>query len=274
MSEKIRVIRFSNIWNGPLAENAQHKFAAQHALNIYRSKSIYTFIPKCACSTMRLSLAISNGLISDVSKYGWIHSNNTTFSANLSELITAKFAFVILRNPFLRLASTYLDKIVNPNHDTAKVKINLLKKYTNVSPNELTFRKFVNLISLNNTIRFDIHWRPQIDFLVYDNYDLYIQMEKFESNKALVEKNCNIKIIDARKLTLHGNDIFKKIEDKNFTDVAPEEILGLRTKGTSPSLVSMYDEETKMIVSNLFKEDVVLYDNNFNEKCSNFKIIN
>ena len=39
MSEKIRVIRFSNIWNGPLAENVQHKFAAQHALNIYRSKS-------------------------------------------------------------------------------------------------------------------------------------------------------------------------------------------------------------------------------------------
>ena len=93
MSEKIRVIRFSNIWNGPLAENVQHKFAAQHELNIYRSKSIYTFIPKCACSTMRLSLAISNGLISDVSKYGWIHSNNTTFSANLSELITAKFAY-------------------------------------------------------------------------------------------------------------------------------------------------------------------------------------
>ena len=174
---------------------------------------------------------------------------------------------MLLRNPFLRLASTYLDKIVNPNFDPAKVKINLLKKYTNVGPNELTFRKFVSLISLNNTLRFDIHWRPQVDFLVYHNYDLYVQMEKFENSKTLIEKNCNVKIIDARKLTLHGNDIFKKIKDKNFTNIAPFEILNLRTKGASPSLVSMYDEETKKIVCDLFKEDIILYDSNFNEKC-------
>jgi len=99
-------------------------------------------------------------------------------------------------------------------------------------------------------------------------------MEKFENSKTLIEKNCNVKIIDARKLTLHGNDIFKKIKDKNFTNIAPFEILNLRTKGASPSLVSMYDEETKKIVCDLFKEDIILYDSNFNEKCSYFKIIN
>ena len=53
---------------GPLPQNIGHQFAARHALNIYKSSSIYSFIPKCACSTMRLSLAKANGLIDDVKK--------------------------------------------------------------------------------------------------------------------------------------------------------------------------------------------------------------
>tara|TARA_E500000331_G_scaffold62232_1_gene56811 strand:- start:150 stop:1025 length:876 start_codon:yes stop_codon:yes gene_type:complete len=273
VSDKIREIRFSNLWGGPLNENSGHIFAAQHALNIYKSNSIYSFIPKCACSTMRLSLALSNGLISDVKKYNWIHSNNTTFSASLGELICAKFTFVILRNPFLRLASTYLDKIINSANDTAKVKENLLKKNPDVKPDELTFNKFVKLISEKDILNLDNHWRPQVDFLVYNNYDLYAQLEKFEDYKNLIEKKCDIKIIDARKLTLHGNDIFEKIEDKNFSNVKPSEILNLRKKGMSPSLISMYDKVSIKIILDSFKNDIILYDKCFNEKCSEFKII-
>lgn len=274
MSNKTYEIRFSNLWGGALDSNVQHKFAAQHALNIYKSQSIYTFIPKCACSTMRLSLTLANGLISDVKNYNWIHSNNSTFCANLSELVKAKFTFVILRNPFLRLASTYLDKIVNSTFDTARVKEKLLKKYTDLIPNELTFSKFVNLISLEDTLKFDIHWRPQVDFLVYNNYDLYVQFEKFENSKNLIEKDCDIKIVDARKITLHGNDIFKQIIDTNFTNSNPSEILNLRKEGSTPSLFSMYDKDTKKLVSELFKDDIVLYDNRFGKNCSNFEIIN
>ena len=273
VSDKIREIRFSNLWGGPLNENSGHLFAAQHALNIYKSNSIYSFIPKCACSTMRLSLALSNGLISDIKKYNWIHSNNTTFSASLSELICAKFTFVILRNPFLRLASTYLDKIVNSTIDTARVKEKLLKKNLHIKADELTFNKFAKLISEKDILNFDNHWRPQVDFLVYNNYDLYVQLERFDDYKSLIETKSNIKIIDARKLTMHGNDIFKKIEDKNFSNVKPTEILNLRKKGMTPSLISMYDKVSKKIISDSFKNDVILYDKYFNVKCSEFKII-
>ena len=273
MSDKIREIRFSNLWGGPLNENLDHIFAAQHALNIYKSNSIYSFIPKCACSTMRLSLALSNGLISDVKKYNWIHSNNTTFSANLNELISAKFTFVILRNPFLRLASTYLDKIVNSTKDTAKVKENLLNKYSHIKSDELTFNKFVKLISEKDVLNSDNHWRPQVDFLVYNNYDLYVQLEKFENYKSSIEEKSNIKITDARRLTLHGNDIFEQVKDKNFANVAPSEIFNLRAKNCTPSLISMYDKVSIKIISDLFKNDIILYDKCFNEKCSEFIIV-
>ena len=165
MSNKTYEIRFSNLWGGPLDSNVQHKFAAQHALNIYKSQSIYTFIPKCACSTMRLSLALANGLISDVKNYNWIHSNNSTFCANLSELVKAKFTFVILRNPFLRLASTYLDKIVNSTFDTARVKEKLLKKY-------IDLKFLLNIVFIiNHRVCFGI---LMYYYMKYLNMKLYI----------------------------------------------------------------------------------------------------
>ena len=86
--------------------------AASHALKIYKTGAIDTFIPKNACSTMRLSVAIANCCIADASGFEWIHNNNDTFRANLEDLIRATYTFVILRDPFVRLASCFLDKIV------------------------------------------------------------------------------------------------------------------------------------------------------------------
>ena len=96
-----------------LNKNMQHKLAQNHALRIYKSNSIYSFIPKNGCSTMRLSLALANGCISDPKDFEWIHNNSLTFSADLPSLLLADYTFVILRCPFARLASVYLDKIVS-----------------------------------------------------------------------------------------------------------------------------------------------------------------
>tara|TARA_B110000438_G_C15676560_1_gene590454 strand:+ start:201 stop:1019 length:819 start_codon:yes stop_codon:yes gene_type:complete len=270
IEKKIRKIKCTNEWMGPTSKNLNHQFASAFAQNIYNSKSIYSFIPKCACSTMRLSIAIANGLISDKSKINWIHSNNETFSANLKDLVTADFTFVILRNPFLRIASTYLDKIVNTTFDQARVKESLLKIYSDINVDELTFKKFIELISINDTLRKDIHWQPQSDFLVYENYDLYVQFENFKAQQNLIEEKCNLKIYDARNLTLHGNDIFNQINDKNHTNTKPSEIAELRKMKNTPSLKSLYDKETKEMVTKLFLSDIRLYNNKFKTDCSIF----
>ena len=96
--------------------NTKHRFAQQHALNLYRKDALYSFIPKNACSTMRLSVAMANGFIKHKRDYNWIHQNNGTFSAELRDLVRCQYAFVILRDPFSRLVSAYLDKIVYINH--------------------------------------------------------------------------------------------------------------------------------------------------------------
>src|SRR5690606_5133059 len=74
---------------------------------------IYSFIPKNACTTMRYSLALSSGCIRGRQDFDWIHNNNWTFSASFRDLVSAESSFVILRCPFSRLASFFLDKVVD-----------------------------------------------------------------------------------------------------------------------------------------------------------------
>ena len=83
-----RELRFAAASHGSLASNAQHQFAARHALAIYPKNAIYTYIPKCGCSTMRYTLAVANGCIADASDADWIHENNETFRASLQQLLS------------------------------------------------------------------------------------------------------------------------------------------------------------------------------------------
>ena len=80
---KKRVLKYASSNYEPLGKNKKHQFAAAHALNIYSSNTIYSFIPKNACTTMRLSLALENGCIQSIKDFNWIHRNNATFSASL-----------------------------------------------------------------------------------------------------------------------------------------------------------------------------------------------
>jgi hypothetical protein len=240
-----------------LARNPQHQFAMQHALRIFHSRSVYSFIPKNACSTMRLSLAMENGCIPDADHIGWIHDNNTTFSADLESLLTAEYTFVILRSPFTRLASTYLDKITGRWPDMWNLLS--IKGYA-IDPDDLTFRKFVEMICRPGFLRANIHWRPQVDFLVYEEYDDYIRYEDFALAKERIERKADIRIVDARDKTRHGTDRYRLVHDQSFCDTKPYEIGSMRREGISPSHESLYDDAIRAVVAKSYAEDLKLYE--------------
>lgn len=60
----------------PISKNIPHKFSESYALSIYKTRSIYSFIPKNACSTLRFSVAVANGFLKDLKDVEWIHYNN------------------------------------------------------------------------------------------------------------------------------------------------------------------------------------------------------
>ena len=251
----MRQLRFSRSSNLALAHNRAHQFAARHALCHYTSNSIYTFIPKNGCSTLRLSLAISNGCIPDAGYHPWIHSNNGTFSATLRDLVTAQFSFVVLRDPLNRLSSVYLDKIVNREPQFWDFQDSSARAF---QPEEVTFRAFAQTVC-TKLLTSNVHWRPQGHFLVYDDYDLWVPLERFEDFVSEIEERTGFAITDARPYTLHGSDRFNLVENGCFADARPADIRQMNREGQTPSHRAMFDSDLRRIVSKAYSADIELY---------------
>lgn len=239
----------------PLGQNADHRFAADSALVHYPSGSVCTFIPKNACSTLRVSLALAHGCIADpATEWSWIHANNPTFRASLAELVTAPFTFVILRCPFSRLASAFLDKIVSRNVEFWTLH---RAEREGFSPTELTFRDFVQLIAKPGNLRLDLHWRPQVDFLVYEEYDAWYALERLDEAAAGIAARTGLQLVDARPLTRHATA--GQAPAGLVADLPVAELERMKAAGRMPRHADLYDDALQAQVARLYRADLALY---------------
>jgi hypothetical protein len=245
--------------NEPLSHNPSHQFAANHALCHYPSGAVYSFIPKNGCTTFRYSFAIANKCIQGPGDFEWIHQNNDTFRASLQELVNAPYTFVILRCPYTRLASLYLDKIVNQKDVVSALnEINI----NNVDPGSLSFRDFVELLSSEGALEKNHHWKPQVRFLVYQDYSDWFRMENFLEAVQTVGARIGLEVHDTRNLAKHGTDQYRLIHG-DYVDTPAHEILSLQKDGISPSHASLYNDELIDKVAALYSKDIELYENRF-----------
>jgi hypothetical protein len=252
-----RLLKYVQSDTGNLRLNPRHQVAASHALNIYSSGAIYTFIPKNACSTMRLSLAIANGCIADGSGVEWIHKNNDTFRADLRDLVRAAYTFVILRDPFARLASCFLDKIVSQRHPAERLRE---LASPSLDLDTITFADFVDFLGDSPVREGNMHWRPQTDFLVYERYDDYFAVENFAAASATIKVRAGLDVVDARPLTAHGLDRYRLLPAETDYSTAPvHEIARLKHHGDCPDPRSLYTPSLVDSVARLYAEDFSLY---------------
>lgn len=251
-----RLLRYARLQNVPLQQNARHQLAARHALTHYPSGSVYSFIPKNGCSTIRLSLAIGNGALAKAEDFPWIHSNNQTFRATLSELVCAPYAFVILRCPYKRLASVFLDKIAGrtPEHMFVKRALD-----DQLDPATFSFRDFVSFISNRNHLSADIHWRPQTDFLVFEEYDDWFCLSKMQEASKTIKDKSGLDVVDARALTNHGTDARSQLETGQYSDLSLTDLDVLARDGLSPRHEDLYDDDLVQTVRKLYQQDIDLY---------------
>ena len=122
-----------------LSQNEKYSFSLSHAMSIYQLNTIYTYIPKNACSSLRFSVAVLNGFIEDINDFHWIHQNNETFNPTQREMTRANYTFVVLRCPFTRVASCFFDQIVGGDFD-----------FTDSSGNKLSisFQDFLKIVQV------------------------------------------------------------------------------------------------------------------------------
>ena len=251
--------------HGSLAENKRHELAKSNTLVHLKSNSICTWIPKIACSTIRYSIAVDNGAITGPNDFSWIHQNNSTFAANNKELLNPSYTFVILRNPFKRLLSFFLDKICSDKSTKEDQSYALARSIFNTK-NSTTFEEFVSTIYEDpSLISKDIHTRRQCDFLVYADYSDYFKFEDFQATKEKLKEKIGLELVDTRQRgTIRTTFEMEELKEFNHktTVLEANALLDMRKK---PLACNMYTPEMIAKVGTIYFSDILLYSNEVEE---------
>lgn len=139
------------------------EWVAKRAIVSHRYRYCYFRIPKCANSTIVQTLATYDSSIrtrSDkISRRDLKWSSRNLFRAfawSPSSLARRYFCFTVVRNPYTRLLSAYLDKIVDGVGDYRRV-VDALGK-NNIK--EVSFPEFIEFLE-NGGLFANAHWTPQ-----------------------------------------------------------------------------------------------------------------
>ncbi|MBF0231898.1 MAG: sulfotransferase family 2 domain-containing protein [Desulfamplus sp.] len=163
------------------------------SLKICKHKNyIYFSIPKVASTNILsiLNKAESFKLTTNNLFYS-PHNLITSFFSNsiqdFSELIEKSFKFTLVRNPYTRAISAYINKIAqyDPN-----ITPHFEKKY-NTRHHKVSFNDFLYIISQDNPNELDPHWRPQTQLTLIDfiKPDFIGHIEYFHDDlKKIIEK--------------------------------------------------------------------------------------
>lgn len=246
---------------GSLSQNKRHNFALSQTMRIYGTQACCTWIPKNACSTLRFSVAKANGCVSDLSDIHWIHANNRTFNATTETAFTSAYTFVVLRCPFSRIISAFLNKFVDMSMSAWQLRKALDRK---IHPHDLTFRTFLQTLQDIPMPRFDIHMRQQVDFLLFRKYDDYFTLENFEPAIETIADKAGLRIYDTREALGHDTSKRKMIPDMEAPMDSPAvELLVHKRKGVLPEPASLLDDECVDIIARVWAKDLTFYKRKF-----------
>ena len=245
--------------NNAIDENKEHDFARKHTLIHLKSNSVCTWIPKNSCSTLRFSIAVSNGAISGTDQVDWIHKNNASFRASNKELLAADYAFVVLRNPFKRLLSFYCDKLCNEGQNTNDTSYETAKSVMGTTA-KTTFAEFVEFLWQDPMLKKrNGHIQDQCDFLVYKNYHNYLAVERYKETAETILDKTGIALQDIRPFnSIYTTYGCQESEDLNY-DTPAESIGAAITRSQKPIVKNMYNVDLIKKVGSLYLNDILLY---------------
>jgi hypothetical protein len=257
----------------------------RHAIYIAPANAIYTFIPKNACTTLRYAAIRSNISCSDLND-----KKNSRFEldtalaqihryvASPEQIASATYRFIVLRCPWSRLSSVFLDKVVDGKRSGRAIRLNAEnQRYSTpvalglhalhriglipyLDPTRFTFRQFVDLIAAPSGLEIDHHWTPQAR-LALETYDDVFGMYDLKTAFARISEVTGMKIQDTRDLSGHATHRLKLLCDKCYADIPLAELNQMKQAGYAPHHKAFYDSALQRIVKDLYEEDLEFYIN-------------
>lgn len=140
--------------------------------------------------------------------------------------------FTLVRNPYARLLSCFLDRV----QDEKSASFKNLSKHTDCDPRSLDFNSFVQVVSSQEVLQMDCHWRPQVNEIYWGLID-YTEILRFE--------NLPQNIMALKELT--GCD------DKRIFNAEINKSPSVTSAGTK--IQEYYSEETAELVRSVYQED-------------------
>lgn len=228
---------------------------------IYKSNSLCTWIPKAGCSNLRYSVALANGLLDETHSIHWIHNNNQTFRPSIRDCFDVDYSFIFLRCPMERIVSAFLDKLIDSvNADLFRAKFSKMLGQDCIEK-FFSFSDFIKLIA--DTGFSDDHWRAQSEFLVFNTYSDYFNLNDFHQAKETLKKRIDFDLHDTRSMLKHDTSHYLKANVFKAYDLSIAEIQDLKSRGIVPSRESFLNEEIAEMIKNHWRSDFGLYQRHF-----------
>lgn len=213
-----------------------------------KSGAFYVETPKVACTTIKRTLQFielegaADRMPKDVHNRGQSPLNSL---ANTNRLLTDYladkqfFKFCFVRNPFTRILSAYLDKLV-----TNQWEKNLRAPQLGFdSQADITFLDFLRRIRDQEPAEMDIHWCPQVLLtgMEYIDYDFIGRFERlYDDFQGVLDKLSRITPAGLQR------SLFTIQEGKFYKTAAADK------------LKDYYDEEATRILTEIYARDFEL----------------
>jgi len=234
---------------------------------------IYCPIPKAACSSFKeLMLKLEGKSESDE---GMVHARTLEYTLEIypyEEALTLLknnhyFKFTIVRNPWIRLVSGYLDKFVfyktlDLSNFTKDVIDWVYQDQGQKADYQksITFEQFVKYLCSNPDRVLNSHWKPQYLFLGNTDFDFIGRFESLVDDYQTIQAKTGIPLeLQWRNKTIKASQPIE--QTLNLSNLYPSEIKSLNSR---PSYHQLYTPKLVEDIRQRYQQDVERFAYDFN----------
>jgi len=219
---------------------------------------IYTPIAKVACTSLKLWFLEVNGEQParpfnehvEAERYRMRRRGGIRALQILRDASYFRFAFV--RNPWSRVVSAYLNKLLTVNRVSRPVLRQIRRVAAERVTADVSFQEFVAFLARQRDSRkFDEHWRPQHLFLGDNRFDFVGRFENLAEDFAVVQERLQI----ATPLP-HFNPTPYASEWDGSEMVADFRPAQLRRNGALPDYRQFYTPQLRDLVAKIYATDI------------------